>query len=86
MVRQHARSAAEVAVFSASVARIRVASRASRERGGRLPAMPQPIDERIYDLYDDYCHSGMERREFLRRAAGVEPKKDRWVPQSATSS
>ncbi len=28
-------------------------------------------DDRIYDLYDDYCHSGMERREFLRRAAAL---------------
>jgi carboxymethylenebutenolidase len=30
-----------------------------------------PIDDRIYALYDDFCHSGMERREFLRRAAGL---------------
>jgi carboxymethylenebutenolidase len=29
------------------------------------------IDDRIYDLYDRYCHSGMERREFLRRAAAL---------------
>ena len=27
------------------------------------------IDPRIYDLYDQYCHSTMERREFLKRAA-----------------
>jgi carboxymethylenebutenolidase len=26
-------------------------------------------DDRIYALYDEYCHSGMERRELLRRAA-----------------
>lgn len=30
--------------------------------------MAQPIDERIYALYDLYCHSALERREFLRRA------------------
>ena len=30
---------------------------------------PAPIDDRIYALYDAYCHSGMPRREFLRRAA-----------------
>jgi len=29
------------------------------------------IDPRIYALYDDYCHTGMERREFLRRAAAL---------------
>lgn len=27
------------------------------------------IDQRIYDLYDEYCHGGMDRREFLRRSA-----------------
>ena len=27
------------------------------------------IDQRIYDLYDEYCHGTMERREFLRRAS-----------------
>ena len=29
------------------------------------------IDPRIYELYDEYCHSGMERREFLSRAAAI---------------
>ena len=29
------------------------------------------IDRRIYDLYDEYCHSGMGRREFLRRAVAM---------------
>jgi carboxymethylenebutenolidase len=33
--------------------------------------MRSDIDERIYDLYDRYCHSGMGRREFLRRAASL---------------
>ena len=27
------------------------------------------IDQRVYDLYDEYCHGGIERREFLKRAA-----------------
>ncbi|MEL0105955.1 MAG: dienelactone hydrolase family protein [Rhodospirillaceae bacterium] len=27
------------------------------------------IDPQIFDLYDDYCHSTMERRDFLNRAA-----------------
>jgi len=29
------------------------------------------IDPRVFDLYDRYCHSGMERREFLGRAAAI---------------
>jgi carboxymethylenebutenolidase len=29
------------------------------------------IDRRIYDLYDEYCHGGMDRREFLRRAGAI---------------
>jgi carboxymethylenebutenolidase len=29
------------------------------------------IDRRIYDLYDEYCHSTMDRREFLLRAAAI---------------
>ena len=33
------------------------------------PDTQQEIDQRIYDLYDEYCHSEMDRREFLRRAS-----------------
>ncbi len=29
------------------------------------------IDPRIFDLYDEYCHGTMRRREFLRRAAAI---------------
>jgi carboxymethylenebutenolidase len=29
------------------------------------------IDQRIFDLYDEYCHSTMDRREFLVRAAAI---------------
>jgi len=29
------------------------------------------IDQRVFDLYDEYCHGGMDRREFLIRAAAV---------------
>ena len=29
----------------------------------------QWIDQRVYDLYDEYCHGGIDRREFLKRAA-----------------
>jgi carboxymethylenebutenolidase len=29
------------------------------------------IDQRVYDLYDDYCHGRLDRRSFLARAAVV---------------
>jgi carboxymethylenebutenolidase len=29
------------------------------------------IDQQVYDLYDEYCHGGMDRREFLGRAASL---------------
>jgi carboxymethylenebutenolidase len=29
------------------------------------------IDQRVFDLYDEYCHGGMDRREFFKRAAGL---------------
>jgi len=29
------------------------------------------IDPRIYDLYDEYCHGTMDRREFFSRAAAL---------------
>ena len=40
------------------------------------PAAPQSItqaeiDQRVFDLYDEYCHGGIDRREFLRRAAAL---------------
>jgi len=31
----------------------------------------QEIDQRIYDLYDEYCHSDMDRRTFLQRASAI---------------
>jgi carboxymethylenebutenolidase len=29
------------------------------------------IDQRVYDLYDEYCHGSIDRREFLKRAAAL---------------
>lgn len=29
------------------------------------------IDEKVYELYDEYCHSGMSRREFLKKAGAL---------------
>ena len=26
------------------------------------------IDQRVFDLYDEYCHGRIDRREFLSRA------------------
>jgi carboxymethylenebutenolidase len=29
------------------------------------------IDQRVYDLYDEYCHGRIDRREFLLRSAAL---------------
>ena len=29
------------------------------------------IDPQVYDLYDEYCHTQMTRREFLNRASAL---------------
>ncbi len=29
------------------------------------------IDQRVYDLYDEYCHGKIDRREFLSRASAI---------------
>lgn len=37
-----------------------------------MTAITQPeIDKQVYDLYDEYCHGGFDRREFLKRAAAL---------------
>ena len=37
-----------------------------------LPALTQAeIDHRVFELYDEYCHGGMDRRTFLARAAAA---------------
>jgi carboxymethylenebutenolidase len=41
---------------------------------GELPApvlTQGEIDRRVFELYDEYCHGGMDRRTFLARAAAV---------------
>src|SRR5262245_56882364 len=35
------------------------------------PVTQLEIDQRIYDLYDEYCHGGIDRREFLARSAAL---------------
>ncbi|MBI5923796.1 MAG: dienelactone hydrolase family protein [Betaproteobacteria bacterium] len=43
-----------------------------------IPANPETrgitqleIDQRVFDLYDEYCHGRIDRREFLSRAAAI---------------
>jgi carboxymethylenebutenolidase len=33
------------------------------------PLTQAEIDQRVLDLYDEYCHGGIDRREFLQRAS-----------------
>ena len=40
-------------------------------KGARSTTKEQKIDQRIFDLYDEYCHGRMDRREFLGRAAAI---------------
>ena len=35
------------------------------------PVTQLEIDQRVFDLYDEYCHGGIDRREFLRRASVI---------------
>ena len=35
------------------------------------PVTQLEIDRRVFELYDEYCHGGIDRREFLARAALV---------------
>jgi carboxymethylenebutenolidase len=37
-----------------------------------VPAMQQyEIDDQVFELYDEYCHGRMDRREFFERAAAL---------------
>jgi carboxymethylenebutenolidase len=37
-----------------------------------MTAITQPeIDQQVFDLYDEYCHGRIDRREFLRRAGAM---------------
>ena len=42
------------------------------ESNDQKPGVTQmEIDQQVYDLYDEYCHGRIDRREFLQRAAAV---------------
>jgi carboxymethylenebutenolidase len=36
-----------------------------------IPVDGRQIDQRVYDLYDEYCHGHIDRREFLARARAL---------------
>ena len=43
----------------------------------------QHIDDQVFELYDEYCHGKIDRREFFRRAgqltvAGASGRVSRW--------
>ena len=40
-------------------------------REANMSINQQEIDQRIYDLYDEYCHGYIDRREFLGRASAI---------------
>src|SRR3954465_8346937 len=43
-----------------------------RHHGGAMTAITQPeIDQQVFDLYDEYCHGRIDRREFLKRAGAM---------------
>jgi carboxymethylenebutenolidase len=35
------------------------------------PVAQADIDQRVYDLYDEYCHGHIDRREYLKRASAL---------------
>ena len=35
------------------------------------PVTQLEIDQRVFELYDEYCHGGIDRREFLKRASVI---------------
>ena len=42
-----------------------------RENQNNIDIEDLEIDKSIYDLYDQYCHGFISRREFLKRAGGI---------------
>src|SRR5687767_2076350 len=38
------------------------------EQRNPQPLTQSEIDQRVFDLYDEYCHGRLDRREFLQRA------------------
>ena len=49
----------------------RMAEPSSPAPGAPPPLTQSEIDQRVFDLYDEYCHGRIDRREFLLQAAAV---------------
>ena len=49
----------------------RTAEAPAMSRAAEKPMTQIEIDQRVFDLYDEYCHGHIDRREFLARAAVV---------------
>ena len=45
-----------------------IADRVTHEEHARAAVTQLEIDQRVFDLYDEYCHGRIDRREFLQRA------------------
>src|SRR5437016_4194682 len=43
----------------------------SRNISGDEMLTQSDIDQRVFDLYDEYCHGHIDRREFLQRASAL---------------
>ena len=51
---------------------VRPAHRRTHHKHRRATSAAQQwIDQRIFDLYDEYCHGHIDRREFLARAGAI---------------
>ncbi|MEJ0075736.1 MAG: dienelactone hydrolase family protein [Alphaproteobacteria bacterium] len=48
-----------------------IAESKARAHRAPYPITQDWIDQRIYDLYDEYCHGHIDRREFLARAGAI---------------
>src|SRR5882762_3407929 len=48
-----------------------IADASTMRREAPKPLTQIEIDQRVFDLYDEYCHGYIDRREFLSRAAVV---------------
>ncbi len=44
---------------------------AAPQQGPHRAISQLEIDQRVFDLYDEYCHGGIDRREFLKRASAI---------------
>jgi carboxymethylenebutenolidase len=44
---------------------------AAAESGAANGITQLQIDQRVYDLYDEYCHGRIDRREYLKRASAL---------------